>query len=110
MCYDEKQGGALHDFSKAHCFVNTGDGKCQVLHHGAHHAVGISCRCAIRGFAAGRPKISPTLLDHFLDCARRINLHREEVVEPINFGSIFRELLSKGIGKIVCRVCGLMAG
>ena len=45
-----------------------------------------------------RTKTRNTLLDHLLDRTRRVYLHRREVVEPIDFGRIFGELLAKGIG------------
>lgn len=48
-----------------------------------------------------------TLINHFLNCTRRINLHRIQVLEPIYKCSILRKLLAKGIRKVMGRVCGL---
>ena len=43
-----------------------------------------------------------TLLDHLLDRARRVDLHRKEVVEAIDFRRLLGELLAKRVGQIVC--------
>lgn len=48
-----------------------------------------------------------TLFDHLLDRACRVDFHCREVIEPVDFGSIFGELLTKCIGEIVCRIGGL---
>ena len=42
-----------------------------------------------------------TLFNHLLDSTRRVDFHSKKVVEPVNFGSILRKLLTEGIGKIV---------
>ena len=34
----------LHDFSEAHGLIDTRDCKGEILHHAAHHAVGIGCK------------------------------------------------------------------
>lgn len=43
-----------------------------------------------------------TLVNHLLYSARWVDLHREEVIEPVHFRGIFRELLAKCIRQIVC--------
>ena len=45
-----------------------------------------------------------TLLDHLLNCACGVNLHREEVVKAIDFGRLLGELLTKRIGQVVCGI------
>ena len=48
-----------------------------------------------------------TLFDHLLNCTRRVDLHRKEVVKPVDFGCILGELLAKGVGQVVCWICRL---
>lgn len=45
-----------------------------------------------------------TLVDHLLDSTCWVDLHREEVIEPVHFRGIFREFLAKCIGQIMCWV------
>ena len=40
----ERQKDRLHDFSKAHGLIDTRNRKSKILHHAAHHTVGIGCR------------------------------------------------------------------
>ena len=42
-------------------------------------------------------KRNNTLLDHLLDRARMVDLHRKEVVEAIDLGRLLGELLAKRI-------------
>jgi hypothetical protein len=48
-----------------------------------------------------------TLLHHFLDGAGRVYLHCKEVVESVDLGCVFGELLTKGIRQVVCGIGGL---
>lgn len=49
-------------------------------------------------------KPARTLVDHLLDSTCRINLHREQIIESIDFGRVFGKLLPECIGEIVCWV------
>lgn len=48
-----------------------------------------------------------TLFDHLLQRARRVDLHRVQVIEPVHFRCVFGELLAEGVGEVVCGICGL---
>ena len=48
-----------------------------------------------------------TLFDHLLDRACRVDFHCREVIEPVDFGSIFGELLTKCIGQVMSWIRGL---
>ena len=54
-----------------------------------------------------RGQAARTLLHHFLDGARRIDFHSVEVIESVDLGRIFRELLAKGIREVVSGISGL---
>ena len=45
-----------------------------------------------------------TLIDHLLDRARRVDLHRKEVVKAVYFCRFFRELLPECIREVVCGI------
>ena len=96
-------GDVLHDFGKTHRFVNTRNRKSKILHHATHHTVGIGCREFNWDGVFNRSR-QHTLLDHFLDGTSRVDFHSVEIIEAIDFGSIFRELLTKSIGEIVGRI------
>lgn len=53
---------------------------------------------------------SRTLFHHLLDRTRWVDLHREQVVKPVDLRRILRELLAKRIGQVVRWVCGLRSG
>ena len=48
-----------------------------------------------------------TLFYHFLERARRVDLHSVEVIEAIDFRRVLGELLTESIGEIVRWVCRL---
>jgi hypothetical protein len=57
-------------------------------------------------------RVSPsglTRLDHLLQTPIGVDLHSIQVVEPIDLGRIFTELLRKRIRQVVCGVCRLEA-
>ena len=45
-----------------------------------------------------------TLIDHLLDRARRVDLHRKEVVKAVYFCRFFREFLPECIREVVCGI------
>ena len=45
-----------------------------------------------------------TLFDHLLDGARGVDLHSEQVLEPVDLGRILGEFLTEGIGQVVRRI------
>lgn len=51
-----------------------------------------------------------TRLDHLLQAPVGINLHRVEVVKPVDFRRVFAELLRERVGQVVRRVGGLSMG
>ena len=106
------EGGrdVLHDLGKGHGLIYTRNGEREVLHHSAHHAILVRCfkkkekiddTCELESDALrayGRRKgVMQTLIDHFLDGARRVNLHRKEVFKAVYFCCFFGELLSECI-------------
>lgn len=103
--------GALHDLGETHRLVDTGDCKRQVLHH-AVHATLVAYLCV--RFAGQFPRHAdspPTLvaltgLDHVLHGRARVDLHRKEVVEPVDLGRLFAKLLGKGVREVVSRIGG----
>ena len=48
-----------------------------------------------------------TLFHHLLDGTRRVDLHREQVVEPVHLCRILGELLAECVREVVCRICRL---
>ena len=97
----------LHNLGEAHGFIHTRDRESKILHHGPHHAIGI--RYKLMSIARTRAWLGLlTLVDHFLNRACGIDLHGIEVVESIDFGRVFRELLAEGIRQVVCRIGGLV--
>jgi hypothetical protein len=101
----------LHDLGKRHGFVYTRNGESEVLHHGAHHAILVRCSkkekkivdaCKLESDALEHVEergkgAMQTLIDHLLDGARRVDLHRKEVLKAVYFCCFFGELLSECI-------------
>ena len=58
----------------------------------------------------GRKKTARTLVDHLLDGARRVDFHREEIIEAVNLRCFLGEFLPERIREIVCGVGRLYVG
>lgn len=55
-------------------------------------------------FVAGPKR---TLFDHLLNCTRRVDLHSEQIVKPVDLRRILGKLLPKRIRQIVRWIGGL---
>jgi hypothetical protein len=67
-----------------------------------------SANTIVKKIRSGAGETGRTLLYHLLDGAGRIDLHREEVVEPVHFRRVLRELLTECVRQVVRRVSGLL--
>lgn len=90
-------GCVLHNLSKAHGLIYTRNGYCQILDNRRDRSTLFGTwGMELRPYPK-KPRNSRTFIDHLLERGCRVDLHCKQVIEAIDFGGVFTELLAKGV-------------